>query len=567
MRYPFLFTLSLCALPQATKAQPMQMTDLLPMEKGIQVMQLPNGIKTYIQEHDIPPQCGSFRVIMRRPLSENELYCFDCTIESLEGVEQFFNHCQEMAAADLVEEAKAFEDIHFRSSDLPSIDKFSPQEMAVIAVGDFQAREMQNLIKKHFNHLSLSSETIDPEERSIQIGVNAGINQAALSLAYPIKRRSVQTYEDLNEVWKVLLLQDLFQHRLERCTRGINEIWVHPHSRFFFPVSGYSLVPPEDCENLLTFFLWQEEAIRSDGFFEDEFYITKRNLLNQLQYLASRAALPDDAFLASYFADQFLLTDHCSAHQSFMDASAEFIEKMELQDLIPYIDSFLLEENRAIQVAYPTPDQSQFLTKEQIEQMVERISTFASFFRDSEILEDEDDYDFWSLEAKRSSPFIQLANSTEAEPLRLADNIVVRPINNVLGGTEPFYQLSITEKDKKIISDIITTIAEKNILQLAFIKHSVERKGKKIERVHPMRFMGYILSSSELRSCLKTIKKSSFKWDHFIAGFSRRMKEEYAHDNVYIYVPGFCQQINGDEEAVKRFIKRKDWEGIVKEYM
>jgi hypothetical protein len=95
----------------------------------------------------------------------------------------------------------------------------------------------------------------------------------------------------------------------------------------------------------------------------------------------------------------------------------------------------------------------------------------------------------------------------------------------------------------------------------------VEKKGKKIEHVHPMRFIGYILSHSELRSCLRTIKKSSFKWDAFVAGFSRRMKEEMANNNVYVHIPGLCQQINGNQEVITRLIHKKDWEGLIVEHL
>ena len=45
------------------------------------------------------------------------------------------------------------------------------------------------------------------------------------------------------------------------------------------------------------------------------------------------------------------------------------------------------------------------------------------------------------------------------------------------------------------------------------------------------------------------------------------MREEYANNNIYIHIPGFCQHIGGNPEVVTRYIQRKDWEGLVKEHL
>lgn len=596
MTLPFLFTMGLYALTHAAQAHALQMTDFLPTEENVQIGHLSNGVKTYVQEHDVPPHCGSFRVVLKKASSEGELFRYDGSVNTMDSIEQFFNYCKAKVSAGSIDPLPFLDDLHFASSDLPVLGADFPREIAIVAVGDFPVKEMQNLIEKHFSGLQLAYQTFAPED-PIRIGIDPEMPKVALSLSYPTTSQSIQTYSDLKEAWKALLVQDLFQQRLEHCSRGLEEVWVHPHPRFFYPVNGYSLVSHEGCENLLTFFLWQVESIRASGFYQDEFYIAKRKLLDQLQYLASQSALPDDALLASYFADQFLLGKHCFCLQSFMDASVQLVDEIKIQDLFPHIDSFLLEKNRSIQIAYPALVRAEPLTKDHIEEMIERVASLASFYRDSEIPEDE----IWTFDTKAdpslsvhlvetregASPLIWFANDDEREGFQLAKSYelrVVEPTDSfyrlpltekekriivlpVVEPTDPFYQLPLTEREKRIIHVVITTIAEKNILQLAFIKRSMERKGKRIEHIHPMRFMGYILSSSELRSCLRIIKKSTFKWDAFVAGFSKRMKEEYANNNVYIHIPGFSQQIGGNPEVVTRYIQRKDWEGLVKEHL
>jgi hypothetical protein len=134
-------------------------------------------------------------------------------------------------------------------------------------------------------------------------------------------------------------------------------------------------------------------------------------------------------------------------------------------------------------------------------------------------------------------------------------------------GSEPaisFYQLPLNSNEERIIRYIISTMAEKNVFQLAFEKFSMEKKGKKINQVHPLRFIGFILSDPDLNNDLRTIKKSSFKWDAFISGFARKMREETSKNNVAPYIPEFAALVNADPKEIEYYLHKKDYEGLVK---
>jgi hypothetical protein len=234
-----------------------------------------------------------------------------------------------------------------------------------------------------------------------------------------------------------------------------------------------------------------------------------------------------------------------------MRASLDVVTAIQWEEIISDMNAFLLEKNRYIQVTYPL-ELAGMLTVADVEEMIDECECNFEPNRDelaSNCCEDEE-------EEEERSPFLR----------READHFLLL-VNDAPLETESYYQLPITDKEKRIIKIIVNTMAEKNILQLAFVKRSMEKKGKKIEHVHPMRFIGYILSSAELRSSLRTIKKSSFKWDAFIDGFSGRMKEEFANNNLYMYIPGFCHQVGANPEEVTELIQKKDWEGFVKAFM
>lgn len=128
----------------------------------------------------------------------------------------------------------------------------------------------------------------------------------------------------------------------------------------------------------------------------------------------------------------------------------------------------------------------------------------------------------------------------------------------------PFSKLPLTHDDEKTIYKIISTLGEKNIIALLFEKSDLERKGRQISYLHPLRFLGVIFSNHHLRSSMREVKKSGFKWDGFMDGLVPRMKEESARDNLMRYVSSFSKYLDVDPDRVTYYLKGRDWDGLVR---
>jgi hypothetical protein len=129
---------------------------------------------------------------------------------------------------------------------------------------------------------------------------------------------------------------------------------------------------------------------------------------------------------------------------------------------------------------------------------------------------------------------------------------------------DAFYELPLSEHEKKLINELIRNMSERSIWGLLFKKREMERLGKRVNHVHPMRFISFILADPRLKHYLKDVSTSSFKWDHFIDGLSKRLKEEASHDNLTPYIAGMAHQLKFDPKRLAAFIHDKDYEGMVK---
>ncbi len=134
---------------------------------------------------------------------------------------------------------------------------------------------------------------------------------------------------------------------------------------------------------------------------------------------------------------------------------------------------------------------------------------------------------------------------------------------------KPFFDLPLKEKEKKIIRDLIEGIAETPLLQLALPSEQgrIKKLGDKARVVHPLRFIGFILSDAQLRKLLKDISESSFKWPRFVEGFESQMKEEAKKGNLNMYVPGFAELLGADVGQIQELIQKKNYAGVIEFFL
>ena len=140
-------------------------------------------------------------------------------------------------------------------------------------------------------------------------------------------------------------------------------------------------------------------------------------------------------------------------------------------------------------------------------------------------------------------------------------------------GPELFYQLHLSADDQSNISKMVKNLGELGWLGLLKKKSTMEKLGDKILPVHPLRFLGYVVSNPSLKRQLPKIvddfvkRKSFFNGHGKRAGFSQRMSSLMNQNQMMQYLPGFAQQVGASEHAILPYFQSHDWEGLVRYLM
>ncbi|WP_420421838.1 hypothetical protein [Simkania sp.] len=191
-----------------------------------------------------------------------------------------------------------------------------------------------------------------------------------------------------------------------------------------------------------------------------------------------------------------------------------------------------------------TDEAAQWIKYEDLSEWIELASVIANFAADSYLnaFPQESDLAFTRTELGEEEPRLMFVHDQ---------------------GTHHFYALRLTSDDCHNISKLIKNMADLNLWELLKKSKDMKKLGRKIEPVHPMRFLGYIFSTHELKKRMPKIKDSHFKWVKFTEGLCDRLSKEARHDNLNRFIPGFAQTVGCSEGIIEDFVRRHDWYGML----
>lgn len=121
-----------------------------------------------------------------------------------------------------------------------------------------------------------------------------------------------------------------------------------------------------------------------------------------------------------------------------------------------------------------------------------------------------------------------------------------------------FFSSEISEKNKALIDETITTVAESGLFSLMGKKSHLEQMGAVLSKEVPdLTYWAYVLSTPKLAQDMKIIQGSSMKYNGFVKGTRDRLMREHRQNPCLLeQAKGFAKYLKIPEEKTVEVLKK-----------
>ncbi len=248
-------------------------------------------------------------------------------------------------------------------------DWYRPELMAVVAVGDFDADQMEAEIRERFSRIlprdgpsrrdykvpghdrTLISVATDPEATSATISVNMKRRPSAWETVRDYRRWIVES-----------LASGMMTNRLSEFTQRPDSPFLDVSSfqgRFLRPLSAYVLsarVPAEGVERGLRELLLEVTRIRQHGFTETELEREKMQLLRRVEQRHAERHRVSSSSFASDYAAHFLYGGTLVSNEDEYELYNRLVPEVTLRMVNGIAAEWMRTEDRVILVNMPESD-------------------------------------------------------------------------------------------------------------------------------------------------------------------------------------------------------------------
>lgn len=407
---------------------------------------------------------------------------------------------------------------------LEQVDKEKSQKKICIAVN---GTSLQGEVKEWLSKIASLRSKNEPASVAI-FGqppvriVREKVDEASqLVLSYNFNLPSLKTFREVRKLWVMKLIQQMTVQRM--ANEGILPMQSTASRELLLPATNLRIAFPYDENNWqksLQVGLQKIKEIAEIGFTNDELQAAKRECLLSAQELQKEFCPGENAARAAFHAQSYVRGLGQLSYGTFLDSAVSLLDSITPVDIAIVMHECFSKEQRTLTYLAPQQVESSWIT--QAQQIVDSVE-------------------------KGENQRVALLLQTEMES---PENL--------------FFQLPLHEHEKVLIHKIVDTMARDNVIKLGLKRKTMEKKGKKIRHVHPLRFLGHVFADPHLKHCMREISRSSFKWNGFIDGMRDRIEEEAARGGLLPHVHAFAQHVHCDEERARRYIEKHDWEKLVR---
>lgn len=126
------------------------------------------------------------------------------------------------------------------------------------------------------------------------------------------------------------------------------------------------------------------------------------------------------------------------------------------------------------------------------------------------------------------------------------------------------YHAPLTPDEKKDIRYIVNTLGMDSLVNITSSKKSIEKAGKRVDHVHPLRFLGYIFSDEEMKASMKAMEGRSWVWSEFSGGLKNGLEVESKRNNLKPeFVNDFANRVKINVDIISPSISQHSWDTFI----
>lgn len=126
------------------------------------------------------------------------------------------------------------------------------------------------------------------------------------------------------------------------------------------------------------------------------------------------------------------------------------------------------------------------------------------------------------------------------------------------------YGKSVSSSEKSDIRYIITTLGFSSLVKIAQSKSSLKKAGKRVDNIHPLRFLLTIFSDEEMKAGIYSMRNRGWIWGEFIGGVKDSCEEVSSANNLGLnLVADFASRLGVDPNILYPSVINHQWEQMV----
>jgi hypothetical protein len=127
-----------------------------------------------------------------------------------------------------------------------------------------------------------------------------------------------------------------------------------------------------------------------------------------------------------------------------------------------------------------------------------------------------------------------------------------------------FYDQLVSNPERQDIHFIIVTLANKSLVSLLNYKKPLEDAGKRVNHVHPLRFLESIFADEEMKVAMHNVRKRGWVWDDFFKGLAGSLGEESNQNNMTTHmVLDFCTNLEISSTEILPLVNMHQWKELI----